>query len=330
MNLNDIQGRRRKTAYTKQDYLLIKKIRQLTMQNNADNVSRTHAYQKFYKEYPGIQWALLASMVSRNAGWNMTDLKSELIFRPISDQYIKILFHTYERPNWLIFHDAYPQLLLFAMSVKWQRPLFYLLKAFDVSLFMEAEWERFWNHRDLIRLNYALIVNEQHVIEEPVIRHPFYRIAVFENMFFKLEEWLRLSAVVFPDMSGSLYGFPVTRFQNVHVRIALGKKLHRLLFNSPVSKAIQAFALNVDHTGARYDYEQFHMPNTSAHRWELRAIFPVINHRKLQVMDWYNGEINTEWFVQPAIDDYDLTTWYRKRKKRLKRTGSFLKYILGK
>lgn len=45
-----------------------------TSVHNRDNITRTNAYFTFYRKFPEIKWAFLASMVSRNAGWNMTDL----------------------------------------------------------------------------------------------------------------------------------------------------------------------------------------------------------------------------------------------------------------
>ncbi len=42
---------------------------------NMDNISRTECYQEYYVRNSEIRWAFLASMVSRNAGWNMTDLE---------------------------------------------------------------------------------------------------------------------------------------------------------------------------------------------------------------------------------------------------------------
>ncbi|GAA3327359.1 hypothetical protein GCM10020331_066980 [Ectobacillus funiculus] len=44
---------------------------------NRDNISRTHAYKEYYLRNCEIRWSFLASMVSRNAGWNMTDLEGK-------------------------------------------------------------------------------------------------------------------------------------------------------------------------------------------------------------------------------------------------------------
>ena len=60
---------------TKEEQLIINKIKIQTEQLNKNNVTRTRAYYQFYIQYPEIHWALLGHMVSRNGGWNMTDLK---------------------------------------------------------------------------------------------------------------------------------------------------------------------------------------------------------------------------------------------------------------
>ncbi|MCY8523049.1 DUF2515 domain-containing protein, partial [Bacillus atrophaeus] len=45
------------------------RIDRQTKLKNADNVSRTNAYKSYYDRHPEIKWSLLASFVSRNAGW---------------------------------------------------------------------------------------------------------------------------------------------------------------------------------------------------------------------------------------------------------------------
>jgi hypothetical protein len=329
MDVKDIIERRSRKAFSKDEYQLIKQLNRVTEVHNVDNITRTHAYRDFFKTYPTMEWALLASMVSRNAGWSMTDLKTEPIYRCLSDSYIQLLFHAYERPNWLIFHDAYPQLLLYKASLQWKRPLFDLLKAFNVSVFMEYEWERFWKTGDVRRLTYALIINEQHVIEAPFVKHSYYAQAVFDRVLFFLVDHLRLNAVVCPDFSGALYGFPVTGFQDVRQRIELGKKLHTLLFHHPESKAIQAFALETDHTGSRYDYERYHGASP-AKNIPLREAFNVVSHRRLKPRDWFNGNTAPDWFLPPDIGKVELSKWYRRKRARLTRLGTLLSALIGK
>ena len=130
-----------------------------------------------------IQWSFLAHMVSRNAGWNMCDLEGSLFLHLLSKEKRKLFFLTYERANWLIFQDAYPQLLLYQYSTKKNKPMFHLLKYFQVSSFMEREWNYFWKHRDLQRLLFSLIINEQHVIHKPLICHSYYQKRYFTLIF---------------------------------------------------------------------------------------------------------------------------------------------------
>ncbi len=146
-----------------------------TKKHNADNISRTKAYQNFYMQYPEMKWALLASMVSRNAGWNMTDLHLSPFRKILSTKQRNRLFMTYERANWLIFSDAYPQLLTYALSIHYNQPLFHLLSRFRVSRFMKKEWDYFWKHSDRNRLMTALIINEQNVIHSPVIKQDYFQ-----------------------------------------------------------------------------------------------------------------------------------------------------------
>ncbi|WJH32243.1 DUF2515 domain-containing protein [Paenibacillus sp. CC-CFT747] len=59
---------------------LLRRIRRETAEGNRNNVTRTAAYWTFYRQHAELHWAFLAHMVSRNGGWNMTDLKG--IFSP--------------------------------------------------------------------------------------------------------------------------------------------------------------------------------------------------------------------------------------------------------
>ena len=129
---------------TKEEQLIINKIKIQTEQLNKNNVTRTRAYYQFYIQYPEIHWALLGHMVSRNGGWNMTDLKG-IYIREFYQRKINSYFFFLER-NWLIFQDVYPQFLLYEQSVKRSQKLFHLLPHLNVSTFMET-MERFLENR---------------------------------------------------------------------------------------------------------------------------------------------------------------------------------------
>ncbi len=112
------------------DQALLTEIRKKTARLNRNNVTRTQAYLDFYLKHPEVHWSFLAHMVSRNGGWNMTDLKASHISNLLSYEKASILFRFLEKANHLIFQDAYPQLLLYEESKKAGRPLFYLLSEF--------------------------------------------------------------------------------------------------------------------------------------------------------------------------------------------------------
>lgn len=59
-------------SFTKEEKQLITYIKEKTAIANMDNISRTRAYQQYYLRNKEVEWSFLASMVSRNAGWNMT------------------------------------------------------------------------------------------------------------------------------------------------------------------------------------------------------------------------------------------------------------------
>ncbi len=102
----------------------MQEIQDKTIEKNVNNLTRTKAYLDFYLEHPDIHWALLAHMVSRNAGWNMTDLKGEWLPQLFSQREQKDYFQFLKRGNWLIFQDVYPQLLIFHYSLKQKKRFF--------------------------------------------------------------------------------------------------------------------------------------------------------------------------------------------------------------
>src|SRR3954447_19404005 len=142
---------------TIQEQTIIRQIQDETNKKNIDNISRTEAYFTFFKKNPDIIWSFLASMVSRNGGWNMCDLRGSIFPELLTAMTRKQLFLTYERANWLIFHDVYPQLLVYQYSTKLNNQMFHLLPYFHVSTFIQKEWYRYWKENDKDRLTTSLI-----------------------------------------------------------------------------------------------------------------------------------------------------------------------------
>ncbi|MHA6484576.1 DUF2515 domain-containing protein [Paenibacillus sp. strain BS8-2] len=250
-------------AWSPDETMLITRIRAETAEYGRNNVTRTEAYRNVYFRTPELHWALLAHMVSRNGGWNMTDLQGEWLPHLLSERQRKDVFLLLERANVLIFCDAYPQLLLYEWSRRLGRSLFHLLPAFGVSSFMEPVWRQFWKEGDSALLSTALIVNEQHYIDARVAHHPYYEEHVLHTMFFGLQSLLQMNAILFPyrcemvekgeDLQ--LAGLILERFQDLGERIEFGKRLYAMLFGIPrVLDGVRSFAAAIKHTGSRADY----------------------------------------------------------------------------
>ncbi|ASS73788.1 hypothetical protein CIG75_01570 [Tumebacillus algifaecis] len=240
------------------DRRLYEQIKASTEVHNRNNITRTAAYFEVYLRSPNLHWALLAHMVSRNGGYSMTDLRGDLIGRVMDKGEAEHFFQFLERANWLIFGDAYPQLLLYEASVATGKPLFHLLPYFGVSRFMSLLWERFWETGDQELLTLALIVNEQNYIEHRVVQHPGYK-PVIESFEFQAQTYLNLTQVAIPYRSTAnsieLAGCVVDTFLSLTERIDTGRRLYAILFGRPeVLDGVIKFATTTPHSGSRADY----------------------------------------------------------------------------
>ncbi|MDU0203064.1 DUF2515 family protein [Paenibacillus sp. MAH-36] len=249
---------------TSEETRIVDDIRARTRKENRNNVTRTMAYWACYQKYPELHWALLAHMVSRNGGWNMTDLHGDLLPHLIDADQAEHLFAFLERANGLIFHDAYPQLLLYEESKKREKKLFHLLPHLDISSWMVPVWHEFWTSPDSAALTIALIVNEQNYIEQRIVQKDQFRQTVLNKALFKAQGWLQMNQVAFPYWSEStetgspqprLAGLILENFASLAERIALGKGLYALLIGAPeVLQGVLRFAASTPHTGSRADY----------------------------------------------------------------------------
>ncbi|SDQ55289.1 DUF2515 family protein [Virgibacillus salinus] len=289
-----------------------------TNQHNTDNISRTKAYQNFYMEFKEIKWAFIASMVSRNAGWNMTDLFLSPFQEILSGDQNKQLFMTYERANWLIFSDAYPQLLVYKLSIQLNRSMFHLLPNLHVSQFMVQEWNNYWKNNDKERLMIALIVNEQNVIQKPVIQQSYFKYHIFLRLPYLLQDFLFMNAIILPTRKNVLYGTFVHDFTNLSKRIDLGKRISSIMFKPLIYDRLLEYAQSIEHTGSRWDYEQF-LGKQFEKGPLLRTVYPVITHQDIIRSDWYKrGGIKKKW-MESSKDDLnsDVSQSFYKRRELL-------------
>ncbi|WP_339257248.1 DUF2515 family protein [Paenibacillus sp. FSL R5-0713] len=249
-----------------EDCIILEEIKTLTQEHNRSNITRTSAYLECYEQYPELHWALLAHMVSRNGGYHMTDLQSDLMHNLQNQSDREHMYRLLERCNALIFQDAYPQLQLYMNSRRIGRSCFHLLSHFHVSAFMTPFWERFWLERCSSLLSVALIINEQNYIESRVVQHPYFQKEVLSKPAFHLHNLAGLNHIVFPLGRGAgLAGRVIEHFGKLDERIMFGKGLYALLFGvEQVHTQVLAFARSVPHRGSRAEY----WPGLFTHREE--------------------------------------------------------------
>lgn len=246
---------------SQKDKSRIQVIKEQTRQLNQNNITRTQAYFDFYHQHPEIHWALLGHMVSRNVGWNMTDLKGELLTKLLPEREQEDFFAFLERGSWLIFQDVFPQFLIYDLSVKGKKEMFYLLRYFGISTFMETMWDYFWNSGDKTNLAIAMVINEQNYLEKRLIQNQHYQKIVTGTVSFKMYDFLNLNNTIFPYAAGndtekaSLAGAALRYFTSLHERILFGKKLYSLLFQQEkILSGVLKWADEHPHTGSRKDY----------------------------------------------------------------------------
>lgn len=305
---------------TDEERALIHRIHHETETANRNNLTRTEAYRAVYYRSPELQWALLAHLVSRNGGWNMTDLKGELIPKLLDDASRTHAFMMLERINSLIFHDAYPQLLLYEASCREGTDLSRLLPYFGVSRFMLPVWRQFWQRRDSVLLTTALIVNEQHVIERPIVRSEHFRAHVLKRAPFLLQIPLQTNTVVMPygsplDSGGEmmLAGLVLEDFSDVKERVEFGKRLYAILLAVPeVMEGVMAFVRGVHHSGSRADYAPHLFTKERTGRREddgYQARLEGCKLTKAAAGKLYSPDLQTAWAdVQAKLPE--RTDWF--------------------
>ncbi|GGJ66003.1 hypothetical protein GGR02_001700 [Anoxybacillus voinovskiensis] len=319
---------------TNDERKLVMAIKNETTRLNRDNITRTEAYFSFFQRHPEIHWAFLAHLVSRNGGWNMTDLKGSLVPVVVATEQIKPLFLFLERANALIFHDAYPQLLLYEKSKEQKKKLFHLLPSFSVSAFMRPFWEHFYETNDAPLLTVALIINEQQYIQHRVVQHPFFQEQVVKTFPFLCQQWLGFNDVLIPYKNGRrvrLTGITVRDFADVSHRIEIGKALYGMLFyRNSLFQRVYHFACQTKHTGSRADFwpHIFSATNDGVRIFSptLNDAWPVIEHRFPDKHDWfYDLTILRAAETIPLMSHPSLTAHYVDNLKKLQKIATAAK-----
>ncbi len=259
-------------------------------ERNRDNVSRTTSYLELYAlaRENGVEmpWVLMAHLVSRNAGYLMTDLGVALrepgnVF---TDDATRELFGFLERANFLIFLDA------------WHHLLHHLLGrtsalGAETPRFMRDAWRKYEGalprgidsrtrspsaidaslERSLVL---DLVNNEQNLIEMRVVHHPRFERARAMVAFF--EGVGREAPIVLPVTDARIV---VGGFAKLDRRIETGRMIFdAVLANRARRDEIFAWALLRPHTGSRSVYT-----DKTRHAATLRDVWPIDRVRALGV-----------------------------------------------
>lgn len=288
---------------------------------NKNNITRTKAYYEFYTRNQEVHWSFLAHIVSRNGGYYMTDLKSSYLKDFLPDSQINRYFLFLERSNAFIFQDAFPQLLLYEYSKRIGKPLFHLLSAFHVSTFMQPFWNEFYIKQNSKGLTVAMIINEQYMLEERVIKDIYHSISLLQELPFKLQENLGFTTIFIPYKPSKKYryrlsGKTVKDFENVKKRVELGKELYQILFEERFTTETLRFAHNHPHTGSRSDYWDFLFTklkndNEKLYSPALESVWEDVKHKYTNKVDWFlqkNLDVLSFFNELPEVTDYDLTS----------------------
>ncbi len=333
---------------------IIRIIRMETKQANRNNITRTSAYLQFFLQYPEIHWALLAHMVSRNGGWNMTDLKGEMLFNLLEGRETRDFFTFLDRSNHYIFQDAYPQLLLYRESKKHGRNMSHLLSAFHVSRFIKPFWDFHWKHQNdpelfnlaTHMLTWALIINEQQYIQKRIIEDSYFKQNVLQTWEFRLQSVLPLNLVLFPfnehdrtrkgGTTVDVTGVIIRRFPSLRQRIKAGKTLYQLLFPGMfVHRGIWSWLIRNPHTASRADYWP-HLfcvnPETAATKIyspQLQQAWQDIPHPKPERRDWFDKTDIFSFFTTESADiDRSRADVHQLVAKFLKKGSKLEQYFM--
>ena len=280
----------------------LKRSRDLT---NINNPNRTMYYNRYWKTHPEVPWTLLADLVSRNAGYQMTDLARfsgwidrkyplpSSLLNPIGVPHLRAIFALIEVGNYLIFRDIFPPLEVYAKAMKFPEysdALFDLLldPEFGTDPYILQRWKSFFqtaqakvggpdwdvwvndfsDGSDMQQHTFALVINEQHQIQDRIINDKSgyfrsFKVMIQAQKIIQTLTSLGMTALCFPVSRDLTSKFPVANqlllyrlddFSVLDNRINTGRDTFVRLLNDANQRAhIKYWAIR-RHTGTRRDY----------------------------------------------------------------------------
>jgi hypothetical protein len=246
-------------------------------ERNADNVTRTASYLELYalaraagRELP---WVLMAHLVSRNSGYLMSDLAVaiERGNTPFSREALTEMFLFLERPNFVIFHDAFWHVAHHLLG----RPM----QEGRVPRFVRRAWRRYEEAAASPEVERALVFdlveNEQNLIERRTVHAPRFERARAMTRFFDATGGER--PIVLPVTRAEIV---VGGFLELEKRIATGQRIFDEALADPVQReAIFEWTMARPHTGSRAAYGAKATPpiREAWPRERVRALWPDVH-----------------------------------------------------
>jgi hypothetical protein len=220
-------------------------------ERNRDNLTRTESYLELYAWTRAngceLPWVLMAHLVSRNAGYQMSDLGRHLArgADPVQSEAVKWLFVLLERGNFLIFWDAWFHVLhALAGRVSTLTPP-------RTPRFMIDAWARYQRDGGERQLVIDLVTNEQNLIERRAVHNP--ALIQGRRLVELIEGGRREQALHFPlpDVAQIFVG----GFSRLDRRIHAGTRIYdEVVADRGRRDALFEWAVANPHTGSRSIY----------------------------------------------------------------------------
>lgn len=237
-------------------------------ERNRDNLTRTDSYLELYAWTRAhgceLPWVLMAHLVSRNAGYQMSDLGRHLArgADPVQSEAVRWLFVLLERANFLIFWDAWYH-VLHALAGRASS-----LTSPRTSRFMIDAWARHEREGGERPLVVDLVTNEQNLIERRVVHNP--ALVQGRRLIELIEAGRREQPLNFPVPDAPL--ITVGGFSHLDRRITAGIRIYdEVIADRGRRDALFEWAVAHPHTGSRAVYGGKPGP-TVREVWPLPAV----------------------------------------------------------
>lgn len=185
---------------------------------------------------------------------------------------------------------------------------------------MQPFWNEFYVKKNSKGITVAMIINEQYMLEERVIKGIYHSTSLLQELPYKLPENLGFTTIFIPYKLSKKYryrlsGKTVNEFEHVKKRVELGKELYQILFEERYISETIKFSHNQPHTGSRSDYWDFlftklENANEKLLSPALESVWEDVTHQYTNKVDWFQQkdmDVLSFFNELPEVTNYDLT-----------------------